>query len=273
MRSYEFTSSVVSNEINLNEISKHFGINKKFKWEEPLVLNEELLKGIIPQPKGKFVYIFYFGSIVFVNITYHEANDILTYIKRIDRSVRNASEGSYVEDFKLIEDENSKFEINYNSIVVPELQIYNIDIISTVLAKSVALRKIEKDIDKLLDEIEGIIVFLDKGHLNLSDEKLAITSGKVLRFKYNTISYIMLLDKPDIAWKNEEAEEFFTNLSNLFELNDRYEKVHHKSEVLLDITEVFSGLAHSKRGTRLEWAVIILILIELALSILDKLIK
>jgi uncharacterized Rmd1/YagE family protein len=116
------------------------------------------------------------------------------------------------------------------------------------------------------------MVFLDKGHLNLSDDKLAKMSGKILKFKYTTLSSIMVLDKPDIAWKNEDAEDFFMHLSDLFELKDRYEKIRHKTEVLLDITEVFSSLTHAKRGNRLEWAVIILISLEILMSVIDKII-
>jgi hypothetical protein len=62
MNVYEFKSTVVCSEIDLNEMATHFGINKKFKWVEPLVLTEENLKGIIPQPQDKIIYIYHFGS-------------------------------------------------------------------------------------------------------------------------------------------------------------------------------------------------------------------
>lgn len=77
----------------------------------------------------------------------------------------------------------------------------------------------------------------------------------------------MLLDKPDLTWVNEEAGTLFDELSHIFELNDRYENIKHKTEILMDITTVFAGLAHAKRGTRLEWAIIILIGIEIVLSV------
>lgn len=272
MKSFEFKSTLIDSEINLKEIALHFGVNKKFKWEEPLILNENFLKGLLPQPQGKYVYIFYFGSIVCINLTFHEIKDIVIYLKKIDKNLKETSQLGYVEDFKLIVNENSEFEINYDSVVVDTQKEHHLDIIATILAKSVALKKIEIDTDILLDEIENIMGFLDKGHLNLSDEKLAKMSGKILRFKYATLSNIMVLDKPDIAWKNEDAEDFFIHLSDLFELKDRYEKIRHKTEVLLDITEVFSSLTHAKRGNRLEWAVIILILIEIVMAVVEKII-
>jgi uncharacterized Rmd1/YagE family protein len=81
----------------------------------------------------------------------------------------------------------------------------------------------------------------------------------------------MLLDKPAITWSNEEAGHLFAKLSIMFESADRYEKIRHKSETLMDITAVFSGLAHAQRGNRLEWAIIILIAIEIGLSVFEML--
>lgn len=273
MQVFDFKSTVVTNEIDLNAIAAHFGINKKYKWAEPLILNEENIKGIIPHPEGKFLYIFYFGSLVFVNLSFPEIQDIINYLVKIDKDIGDGVPFKYSEDFKLEvaddfrseEDEDKNFEIRYNYCIAGKLKSYYLDIVATVIAKSVALESVEFNIDNLLDEIEDIIVFLDKGRLDLSDKQLAKMSGKVLRFKYNTISSLMLLDKPDVAWKFEDAEDFFLELSTLFEMNDRYEKIRHKSETLLDITEVFTGLTHSKRGNRLEWMVIILIAVELVL--------
>lgn len=267
---YHFKSLVVSPEIDLNGIARHFGINKKFKWEESLLLDESYLKGIVPHPLGKYVYLYHFGSLVCINLEFHEIRDIISYLKRIDNSLNDNIASSLIDDFSLIADNEASLELNYNSIVIKELNEHHLDMLSSVLAKSIALKKIEMDIDILLDDIEKVMIFLDKGNLNITDEKLAKTSSKILRFKYNTISYIMLLDKPDIAWTNEEIEDFYSRLSNLFELKDRYEKIRHKTEILLDITEIFSGLTHAKRGTRLEWMVIILILIEIIMSVLEK---
>jgi uncharacterized Rmd1/YagE family protein len=145
--------------------------------------------------------------------------------------------------------------------------------VATVLAKSVALERIERDTDVLLDEIEDIVGYLQQGKLNISDEQLGKMSARILGFKLSTISYIMLLDKPDITWVNEEAAALYDELGTLFELNDRYENIKHKTETLMDITEVFAGLTHARRGTRLEWAIIVLIGIEIVLSLVDMAMK
>lgn len=281
MQIYEIKASVISTEINLSDIARHFVINKKYKWEEPLILDENYLKGVILHPENKFVYLFYFGSIVAINLTLHEIKDIISYLNNIDKNLKTGASLVYVEEYSLKIDKDADFEseeevdfeLFYDSVIVKNLENFHMGILATILARSVALKKIENDVDILLDELENVINFLDKGHLKLSDEKLSKMSGKILRFKYSTLSNIMLLEKPDIAWKNEEAELFFSSLTELYEIKDRYERLRHKLEALLDITEVFSSLTHAKRGNRLEWMVIILIFIELILSVVDKVFK
>ena len=107
----------------------------------------------------------------------------------------------------------------------------------------------------------------------MSDTQIAKTSAKVLRFKYNTISYLMLLDKPRDAWDNEDIENFYIQIASLFEINDRYQKLRHKTEVLQDITNVITSLTHEKRGTKLEIMVIVLILFELILALIEFFLK
>lgn len=269
----EFKAIVLSNEINLNKIAQHFGIDRKFKWEESLVLNSDNLQGIVQQTDAKKIYIFYFGSVVFLNFQHHEIMDMVNYMKKIQVGIIDGNEFKYVDDYKIESNPNGVFAIN-NEYMVTEKQVeYQLDIVSTVLAKSVALDKIEIDISYLLDEIEDVVNDLHQGKLTVSDEKLAKMSASILGLKLSTISYVMLLDKPAITWDNENASALFEELGTLFELSERYGNNRHKIDTLMDITEVFSGLAHAKRGTRLEWYIIILIVIEIFLSVFDLFFK
>lgn len=269
----EFKAIVLSNEIDLNKIAQHFGINRKFKWEESLLLKESELQGIVSQVDTKMVYIFHFGSIVFLNFQHHEIMDVINYIKKVEVGIIYSKLFKYVDEYKIETNPDGIFAINNEYMVTEEQAEYQLDIVATILAKSVALDKIEMDILLLLDEIEEVVNNLHQGKLAVSDDKLAKMSASILGFKLSTISYIMLLDKPAITWNNENASELFNELTTLFELSERYSKNRHKIDTLMDITEVFSGLAHAKRGTRLEWAVIIMIGIEIILSLYDLFFK
>lgn len=274
MQTWLLKSVVLSNEINLNVIASHFGISGKFKWGDPLVLSETSIKGILKETDNKYVYIYHFGSIVFINMEFHEIQDVIKYLKNIDTNLQNNNfNNEYIDEYRIEISPEYEYALYNDLMTSNEFMPYYLDILSLVLAKSISLKKIENDTDKLLDSIENVINYLDTGKFNMSDKEIAKTSAKVLRFKYNTISYLMLLDKPRAAWDNEDIENFFMQIVSLFDLHDRYEKITHKTEVLQDITDVFSSLTHEKRGTKLEIMVIVLIMFELIISVIEFIIK
>lgn len=266
-KTISFLAVMLAGELDLNRLAGHFGITDKLSWEDPLRLTESHLTGIVQTPADKEVYIFHFGSAVFVNMAHHEIMDVVNYLKKLGKNVTGSS-SLFSEDYRLEIVPEASPVINNDVMTAPELQPYMSELIATVLAKSVALEKAEHGVASLLDKIEEVIDRLENGQLDISDEHTARISAKILRFKYNMLSYIMLLDKPDITWVNADAEALFTELSTVFELNDRYANVNQKSEVLLDITKVFSGLTHAKRSTRLEWLVILLFAVEIVLSLI-----
>lgn len=272
MNSY-FKAIVIAKELNLTKIAKHFGINRKFKWEEALRLDGDQLQGIVKTPEDKVVYIFHFGSAVFINFPYHEIIDVINYLSKVELTINSNNDFRYVDDYKLEVNIDEPSTLNNDYMVTNKHGEFQFEIVATVLAKSVSLEMIEYEVGRLLDEIEIVVNHLYHGRLGVSDEKLAKMSASFLSFKLDTISYIMLLDKPDITWTNEDASSLYDELSTLFELDDRYEKILQKMETLKDITEVFSGLAHAKRGNRLEWAVIILIAIEIVISLVEMAIR
>lgn len=272
MTTYSFSAFDVCYEIVLPIIAKHFNVTKKFKWEEPLVLTGNQLKEIVTDIEGKSVYVYSFGSIVFVNFEYHQCMDCIKYLRNagMEKCFKNMSNFTNTENMKLQVEEGHDMEVNFNSITVGTLKEYHIHTLALMLARSISLEKIEIDIDSLFDEVEKIMDYLDKGILKIKDEKLGKISSKILRIKFDVVSNLGLLDKPDIAWYYEGAEDLYEQLNELFEIKDRFERIKNKTEILSNVMEVFSSLMHSKRGTILEWIVIILIAFEIAAPILGK---
>jgi uncharacterized Rmd1/YagE family protein len=94
-------------------------------------------------------------------------------------------------------------------------------------------------------------------------------ASSILGFKFTSIAHIMVLDKPDITWDDPESDRLYLTMARLFELNQRYQEIKHKSETLLDMTDVFSSISHARRSARLELIIIILIIIEIFLYIFE----
>jgi len=264
-----FKAVAVSRELNLTAIASQFGIERPFSWEDTLSLSESHLEGILPQPASKGVYLFSFGTLVFVNCADSDIMDVIAYLKKLDRNLAEFARVEYADDYKLTVsgDESS---VTYDELIVPEMKDYYRELVAVILAKSTAMERIEDEISRLFDDVEQFITQLKRGTLSISDERLARLSGRILSYRYSSISYIMILEKPDVVWRIQEAQELYSDLERLFELPDRYEKISHKTQTLLDMTQVFADLYHAKRGTRLEVAVILLIAFEIILSLVER---
>lgn len=270
-KSKKFTAYSLCSEINLDILAVHFGINKKYKWEDYLILNSNNLEGILNNTDEKQAIVFPFGTIAFVNMEFHEIVDFCNYLSKIDLNMLDISFDFF--DEYLLEEEKESEEDFYEYLGVPKIQNFHVQILAVVLAKSVALERIESGIRKMLDVFEPIIRKLEVGKLNIKEKRIAELSARVLNFKFNTLSYVMLLDEPDITWNSQEASDLYRKLSKVFELSDRYDGIKAKTNTLMDIISVFNELAHQKKGDFLEWVIIILILIELIILLLDIFIK
>ena len=273
MDNMKFTTFAVVKEIDLNKIAVACGIKKKYTWEEPLIIQESLLEkilGSIPA-KNEKIYIYSFGSIVFVNTTPPRIQMFMSYLKKLQPSIIGAY-NSFEENYALHLGEGEGIELTDRYVQVPKMEPYYVDLIAIVIAKSAALERIEEHLGNIFDKLETKIDNLEKGRLRIGNKELArITSG-IIRHEYNSIAYIMILDKPNIAWTNSDAGLFYDRLSDFFELNDRYEIIKNKTEILRNIVDGLSSVSQSMRGLFVEWVIVILIVIELMFMIVELLI-
>lgn len=268
MEQFTFKAFAFSGELDLNRLAVRLGIARKYRWEEPMKLNA-LTFALATGSDMERVYLYYFGGVVFLNCSADIISRFLDSIPQYAESLSGQIQLPYREEYRLEIDPEHETAIANDCAVMPRYSLAFLDIICFVIAKSVALERIEERIDVVFDEVEGLIANLGKGRLELPDRDMARLASSILSFKFTSIAHIMVLDKPDITWDNPEADRLYTTMASLFELDQRYLEIKHKSETLLDMTDVFSGLSNASRSARLEWIIIILIAIEIVIYLLQ----
>jgi uncharacterized Rmd1/YagE family protein len=268
MQCYAFNAFVIGGELDLNRLAARLGIARKYRWEEPMKLNPVTFT-LATAGDNERVYLYYFGGVVFLNCSAEIVARFLDGIRQYAEYLRDNPQLAFREEYRLEIDAARDLAITNDVAVMPNYNQAFLDIICFVIAKSVALERIEERVDSVVDEVEGLIGSLGKGKLDLSDSSMARLASSILSFKYTSIAHIMVLDKPDITWDDPEADSLYRTMASLFELNQRYQEIKHKSETLLDVTDVFSSLSHARRSARLEWIIIILIAIEIIIVILE----
>jgi uncharacterized Rmd1/YagE family protein len=272
IKNISFKAFAITNEIDLNKIALQCGIPKKFTWEEPLILRSSILQSILGKEvsEAASVLVFSFGSVVFINHTNDsEINVLFSYLQSFEPDIDLHEIGRYTDDYSLHISETANLELTDEYVIVPEYELFYPELISTVLAKSVALEKTEEQLGIIEDKLEHMIDRLEKGKLRIGNKELARTTAKILRHDYNTLAYIMILDKPDITWTSSNANEFYDKMLEFFELSDRHKILKSKTDTLYNIIDGFSTISHSIRGLFVEWIVVILIVIEIALTVLQ----
>ncbi|MDD3028055.1 MAG: RMD1 family protein [Erysipelotrichaceae bacterium] len=272
MDNMKFNTFAVAKEIDLNRIAVACGIRKKYTWEEPLIIKDDLLEKIVGDKtdEGEIIYIYSFGSIVFINSTLKHTELFMGYLKKLQPSIIE-SYTSFEESYALQIGENAGIELTDRYVKVPEMELYYPELISIVIAKSTALERVEEHLEKIFDKLELKIDNLEKGQLRIGNRELARITSSIIRHEYNSIAYIMILDKPDIAWSNSEAGMFYDKLSDFFELNDRYEVIRSKTEILRNIVAGLASVSQSIRGLFVEWVIVVLIVVELVFMIVELL--
>lgn len=268
MEKYSFNAFAFGGELDLNRLASALGISRRYRWEEPMRLNPVTF-ALAADGDNERVYLFYFGSAVFLNCSGDIIARFLDGVRYQVEGLRIPPQLAYREEYQLEIDATREAAITNDCAVMQSYNQAFTDIICFVVAKSVALERIEERIDAVFDEVEVLIANLGEGKLELSDRRMARLASSILGFKYTSIAHIMVLDKPEITWADPEADRLYLTMARLFELNPRYQEIKHKSETLLDMTDVFSSLSHARRSARLEWIIIVLIAIEIILYLLE----
>lgn len=268
MELYTFKAFAFGGELDLNRLAAKLGIARKYRWEEPMILSPVTF-ALASGSDAEQVYLYYFGGVVFLNCTGDIIARFLDSIPQYAESLKGQIQLPYREEYRLEIDPEREPVIANDCAIMPRYNLAFLGIICFVIAKSVALERIEERIELVFDEVEGLIANLGTGRLELPDRDMARLASSILGFKYTSIAHIMVLDKPEITWDNPEADRLYLTMASLFELNQRYQEIKHKSETLLDMTDVFSSLSHARRSARLEWIIIILIAIEIVIYLMQ----
>jgi len=267
----KFKAFSVAYEIDLNRIALKLKIPKKYTWEEPLILNNPILSGIISESDvyGRHVMVFSFGSVVFINASDDEMRKFFEYLKSIGFELDLSNTELFSDDYEMRVDPDNKLEFTNEHVIIPEFHDFVPELVSTVIAKSVAMERTEVNVSKIMDTVDGMITSIEKGGLRLKYKKLVYMTGKISRHGYNTIVYIMILDKPDVTWTNSFAEEFYNKMSEAFELSDRFEILQRKNDLLNNIMTNFYSITNTFRGLFVEWIIVALIAFEIGLALFE----
>lgn len=171
------------------------------------------------------------------------------------------------EEYPIVIDPDGVEALEFNFARLHQLDVNKLLLMFHVIAQSVAMEFIENQVEESLQRIEKIHLALQRrGKLVANTTEVMKTigmSGNIAGFIYGQIS---LLDKPDIAWEEKDAEKLFLDLRKMFELEDRFGTLRFKLTFIQDSSELIFDALNTRRGQLLEMTIVLLIVFEIILA-------
>ena len=87
--------------------------------------------------------------------------------------------------------------------------------------------------------------------------------GQALLAQHRVSGRVAVEEKPDVLWDHPELERLYARLADEYELEERGDVLKRKLDVVGDTAQALTDIIDADRATRLEAAIVILIVLEL----------
>lgn len=247
---YKVEAIRIADSISLNDVRLDFSYQLLFSDSDELYYQIG---------SNQFVYIFQYGMVSFFNMSDSEINTLKQSIEPFCIEYTT----DVISDKIDILIEPSILDVTFDKIILPELNSEMIRLVMLNTTQSAALNWYSQLTEELLKDTNAHTIFLEqKGKLNISGAKLKRYIGRILNIKNKISVNLYIFDSPEITSENEQLNKLNLGLKWSFDLKDRYQVISQQLEIIKENLDLFKDIMHHKESSKLEWIIIILILVE-----------
>ncbi len=207
--------------------------------------------------------LFRYGAVVLFNLTDAEQK---TYLKDLRARIESPLRRMETEDAAVFLAGKQEEGITAEGIGISTLTLPHVQIIATVLARSVALAYYETTMAGAFDLVEPLARRLEKprgGGRRLRE--LLRHIGGTLLVQHKMIGRVEIQDKPELLWDHPELERLYLRLETEYELRARGTVLERKLALISQTAETAVNLLQNRSMLRVEWYIVILIVFEVLL--------
>jgi uncharacterized Rmd1/YagE family protein len=218
-----------------------------------------------------FALVFRFGAVAFVDVDTVEqasfAEKMAPFVSgRFDEPATEAAEIA-------IDPERGDGVDATGLIQVRDLGVERLQVIASVLAKSAVLGHYEGRVSNVFDRIEDLATQLGRGGRPARNLDLLRELGSVLLIQARTVGRVEVTEKPETTWDRPELDRFYEKLSVEYELRERDLALSRKLDLVARTAETYLDLLSNRQSIRVEWYIVLLILVEIVLSLYEMFVR
>lgn len=226
---------------------------------------------VVRAGENGFAVLFRYGAAVVFGLNSLEEASFFTNLKPF---ISDPFTNPETEEVILKHDQSSGGRVENGTIWLQEFSVERLQIVADVLAKSVVLAHYEVGTGKIFDQIEPFADTLQRSTKNERwGKELLRQLGRTLSIQHKIVGRVEIIDKPELLWDAPELERLYLRLENEYEIRERHLALERKLELISRTAETVLGLMQHNTGLRVEWYVVILIVVEILLSLYDLFIK
>lgn len=214
-----------------------------------------------------YAVLFRYGAVVLFGVSPLEE---IGFFEQLGPLVQNPFEEPETEQARLAISPGADEGVTDETIMLSELTVARLQAVADVLAKSVVLAHSEEDVDSVFERIEPLASGLrrrGKGHRQ-SKELLNYIGGALLT-QHRTVGRAAVVEKPELIWEHPELERLYFRLSHEYELHERQRALGGKLELVANTAQTLLDLLQNRRSLRVEWYIVILIVVEILLTLYE----
>lgn len=209
------------------------------------------------------VFVFPYGAIVCWNLGEDQERSFLTTLKPFEyQPVTGVCEDLFIFSY------GTTASIKEDDIVLPNEDVLTKIAFSQAIAQSVKLDSFEHTIQNTVDITRELPQRLaEQGKISLSGSEIRRMMGRLFIDRHSINLHQELLDTPEFFWEYSELEPYYRLVAHYLDIERRVNVLNQRLTVLKELFDMLNTEINHKHGSRLEWTIIWLIVIEVVLEL------
>lgn len=218
------------------------------------------------------IFFFREGSIVMWNISDLECGNLLQFLRKYEQNhyTRDLIHGESELMHYTYADFGKKSHLKDGDIVLAQ-KAGNLDkyTFSNAMAQSVKLGIWEASLNRYVDSIEFVTEDLKAGKkLRMTQQEVLMKQGELFALRHRINLSSDLLDTPDFYWERDDLENLYQQICGYFSIAKRTRVMNDRLNHCVELVSILSSHLSDRHHVRLEWMIIILIMVEVAFEVL-----
>ncbi len=243
-------------------------ILKTLETTDPLATNPLIVKA---GDAGCAVLLRY-GVVVLFNLTSMEEASFLETLRPFIKEPK--SDKAY-EQLTIGFDSQVKERLDRDILWLRDSTVERLQVLAEALAKSVVLEYYENQVAGVFDRIQSFADAIQDqpGVRRPKNQELLRQIGGTLLIQHKMVGMVQVGEKPDPIWDRPELDRLYLRLEDEYELRERLLALERKLSLVSKTAETALELLQHDSSHRVEWYIVILIVVEILLSVYELWIK